>query len=156
MIAAIALLLAAQSDRLPPANPLPPPETEEAGVMRPVTAMLAGLAARNAQAILAEVLPEGGATIALERADGTRAVRHLSWADFAAGIKPGPERLEERLRDVAIDIDGDIAMMWAPYDFLIDGKIDHCGVDHIDLVRQDARWKIVNITWSERTTGCTG
>lgn len=154
MIALLALALAMQSDKLPPANPLPPPETEEAGVMRPITAMFAGLAARDATAILAEVRPDGGATVALERADGTRTIRHLGWAEFAAGIKPGPERYEERLRDVAVDLDGDIAMVWAPYVFLIDGKIDHCGVDHFDLVRENARWKVQNVTWTQRTAGC--
>jgi hypothetical protein len=146
--------LAAQSDKLPPANPLPPPGTDEAAVIRPIEAMFAGLAARDADAILAEVRPEGGATVAVERADGTHAIKHLSWADYAAGIKPGPERYEERLRDVAIDMDGDIAMVWAPYVFLVDGKVQHCGVDHFDLVRENARWKVLNVTWSQRTTGC--
>ena len=114
---ALLMALAIQSDRLPPANPLPPPETEEAGVMRPIIAMFAGLAARDAAAILREVRPDGGATVALEDADGTRTVKHMSWAEFASGIKPGPQRYEERLRDAAIDLDGDIAMVWAPYVF---------------------------------------
>lgn len=155
MIAALALMLAAQSDKLPPATPLPPPQTEEAGVMRPITAMFAGLAARDPAAILAEVRADGGATVALENADGTRTIRHMGWADFAAGVKPGRERYEERLTDVAIDIDGDIAMVWAPYVFLIDGKPHHCGTDHFDLVREQARWKVQNVTWSQRMTGCS-
>lgn len=153
----LALALAMQahvSDKLPPANPLPPPASEEAGVMRPITALFAGLAARDGGAILAQVRPDGGATVALERPDGTRTVRHLAWSAFAAGIKPGPEHYEERLSDIAIDIDGDIAMVWAPYVFLVDGKAQHCGTDHFDLVREQASWKIVNVTWSQRTTGC--
>lgn len=154
MIPLIALALALQSDKLPPANALPPPESEEAGVMRPITAMLAGLAARDPAAILAQVRPEGGATVAMENADGTRTVSHTGWAAFAGAVKPGPARYEERLRDVAIDIDGDIAMVWAPYVFLIDGKIHHCGTDHFDMVRENARWQIVNVSWSQRTTGC--
>ena len=148
------LLLALQADKLPPANPLPPPATEEAGVMRPITAMFAGLAARDSAAILAQVRAEGGATVAQDNADGTRSVRHLTWREFAGGIKPGSERYEERLADVAIDIDGDIAMVWAPYVFLVDGKPHHCGTDHFDLVRENATWKILNVTWSQRATGC--
>ena len=54
----------------------------------------------------------------------------------------------------AVDIDGDIAMVWSPYVFTIDGKVAHCGTDHFDMVREDGRWKIANLTWSKRTTGC--
>ena len=149
------LLAAAQSDRLPPANALPPP-SDETAVMAPVNALFAALAAHDGAAILAQGRPEGGATVAVERADGSRSVRHLGWAEFAAGIKPGPERLEERLTDPAIEIDGDIALVWSPYEFLVDGKIAHCGVDHFDLVREAGRWRIQNVTWSQRTSGCEG
>ena len=45
-------------------------------------------------------------------------------------------------------------MVWAPYTLLKDGKPDHCGYDHFDLVREGTTWKILNVTWSQRTTGC--
>ncbi len=152
------LLLLAQITPVQPivkGTGLPPAVvTEESGVMAPIDALFAGLAARDAQAILAQVRPDGGATVAEEKPDGTRAIRRLSWTQFAAGIKPGPERYAERLTDPAIDIDGDIAMVWSPYVFTIDGKVHHCGTDHFDLVREGGRWKVQNVTWSSRTTGC--
>ena len=128
--------------------------TEEAGVMAPINGLFAALAARDGQAILAQVRSDGGATVAEEKPDGTRSVRRTSWPEFAASIKPGPERYAERLTDPAVDIDGDIAMVWSPYVFTIDGKVSHCGTDHFDMVRDAGRWKIANITWSKRTTGC--
>jgi hypothetical protein len=141
---------------MPKGTGLPPPGTDEGAVMAPINAMFAGLAARDSAAILAQLRPDGGATVASEKADGTRSVRHLSWADFTAGIKPGPEKYEERITNPAIEIDGDIAMVWAPYVFLVDGKAHHCGIDHFDLVREAGSWKILNVTWSQRTTGCEG
>ena len=45
-------------------------------------------------------------------------------------------------------------MVWSPYVFTIDGKVSHCGTDHFDMVREAGRWKIANLTWSKRTTGC--
>ena len=141
---------------MPKGTGLPPPGTDEGAVMAPINAMFAGLAARDSAAILAQLRSDGGATVASEKADGTRSVRHLSWADFAAGIKPGPEKYEERITNPAIEIDGDIAMVWAPYVFLVDGKAHHCGIDHFDLVREAGAWKILNVTWSQRTTGCEG
>ena len=127
-----------------------------AAIMAPINALFAGLAARDSAAILAQLRADGGATVASEKADGTRSVRHMSWPEFAAGIKPGPEKYEERISSPAIEIDGDIAMVWAPYIFFVDGKAHHCGVDHFDLVREAGTWKILNITWSQRTTGCEG
>jgi hypothetical protein len=149
-----ALLLAAAEPKLPAANPLPMSSSAEGAVMAPINAMFSALTARDGAAILAQTRPEGGATVATEKPDGTRAIRHLSWNEFAAGIKPGPERYEERLTDPAIEIDGDIAMVWSPYVFRINGKLDHCGVDHFDLVQENGRWKVLNVTWSSRSTGC--
>ena len=139
---------------MPKGTALPPPASEEAAVMAPIDAMFAALARRDASGILAQVRPEGGATVALEKPDGTRQIRHLGWAEFVAGIKPGPERYAETLTDPAIEIDGDIAMVWSPYVFTVDGRVDHCGTDHFDLVRETGRWRVLNVTWSQRTTRC--
>jgi hypothetical protein len=141
---------------MPKGTGLPPPGTDEGAVMAPINALFAGLAARDSAAILAQLRPDGGATVANEAPNGVRTVRHMSWPEFAAGVKPGPEKYEERITNPAIEIDGDIAMVWAPYTFFIDGKAHHCGIDHFDLVRETGTWKIVNITWTARATGCEG
>lgn len=153
----LSLLLALQTTPVAPivkGTALPPPGTEEAAVLAPINAMFAGLAARDGAAILAQTRAEGGATVAVEKPDGGRAIKHLSWTEFAGGIKPGPEKYEERLSQPAIEVDGDIAMVWAPYTFLVDGKAHHCGINHFDLLRENGSWKVLNVTWSQRTTGC--
>lgn len=150
-------LLAAQITTvqpLPKGTGLPPPGIEEGQVMVPVDALFAGLAARDAAAVAATLRSDATATVASEKSDGTHAVRHMSGADFAAGLKPGPERYRERLSDPAIERDGDVAYVWGRYDFFVDGKRQHCGYDHFDLVREGGSWKIQNITWSQRSTGC--
>jgi len=106
------LLLAAQITPVQPivkGTALPPPGSEEAGVMTPVTGLLAGIAARDGQEMAKYLRPDGSATIAAEKPDGTRAVTHISAADLIARFAPGPEKFEERLTDPAIEIDGDIA-----------------------------------------------
>jgi hypothetical protein len=134
---------------------LPPPDADTAAVLAPIERMFAGLAAHDAQAIRAELRPEGGATVAIEKPDGTGTVRHITWDEFTAGIKPGPEKFEERFTGPpAVEIDGDIAMVWGRYTFFLDGTPHHCGVDHFDLVREGGQWKVLNVTWSQRTTGC--
>jgi hypothetical protein len=148
-------LAAPAQDRLPPAEALPPPGAEEAAVLAPITRMFAALEARDATALLAEVRPEGAGTSVVERPDGTRVIRRTPWPDFAKMIASGgKERLVERITNPAVEIDGDIAMVWAPYTFQIDGKLSHCGTDHFDLIREGGRWRILSITWTQRTSGC--
>ena len=139
---------------MPKGTGLPPPTSEEGAVMAPINATFAALAARDSAAILVPLRPDASLIAANELPDGTRRIRHMTAAEFAAGVKPGPEKYEERISDPAIEIDGDIAMVWAPYDFLIDGKVHHCGIDHFGLVREAGSWKISSISWTYRTTGC--
>lgn len=152
-----AILLAAQtqaSERLPPANPLPLAEADTRDVMAPVDAFLACIAASDPKAILAVVRPDGGATYAVENADGSRSITRRGWAEVAARFAPGGDRSDERISDPAIESDGDVAMVWAPYVFRVNGRVHHCGVDHFDLIRENGAWKIANASWSSRTTGC--
>lgn len=140
--------------KLPPANPLPYEDPDAAAVLAPIHGLFAAIAKRDGQAALPFVRAEGRATAAGVRPDGTPVVNGKSWSEFAAGLTAGPERFEERMGHPAIETDGDIAMVWGDYVFLIDGKVSHCGVNHFDLVREAGSWKVLNVTWSRRTTGC--
>jgi len=80
MITALALLLAA--GQLPPANPLPPPESEEAAVLQPVNALLAAIAARDGAAMAAQSAGSGTITVATENPDGSRTITHRTWASW--------------------------------------------------------------------------
>lgn len=154
----IALLLAlavqATSAKLPPAGPIPPPSADEQLVMQPVNAVLAGIAARNPAAISAQLVAGGSATIVTEQPNGMRTIERSAWPEAIARFRPGREKFEERLSDPAIETDGNVALVWGNYVFLIDGKIHHCGTDHFDLVRDSGGWKIANVTFSVRTAGC--
>ena len=128
---------------------MPPPSTEEAQVLASVKTALAAIGARDAVALGQTLRPDATTTTVTEQV-----ITHKTRDEFLARFAPGPERFEERLSDPAIEIDGNIAMVWGRYTFLIDGKVHHCGYDHFDLVRDSGGWKIQNLTWSSRTTGC--
>jgi hypothetical protein len=128
--------------------------TERAEVLAPVEATFAALAAHDPQALLAQTSGIGGVTVASEKADGTRAVRQLTWSHFAETIKPATETYEEKLGDTILRVDGDIAMVWGRYTFRIAGVVHHCGMDHFQLTRIAGQWKITNLAWTTRTTGC--
>jgi hypothetical protein len=114
---------------------------EEQAVLAPVTAMFDGMAKRNAAAIMEPLLP--GGTMVLMRDSKPTQMTFESFADRVG--KPGTTKIEERIHDPLIRIDNDLAVVWAPFEFLVDGKVDHCGTDLFNLVRKDGRWLIASV-----------
>ena len=114
---------------------------EEQAVLTPIRAMFEGMSKRDAAAIKAPTLP--GGTMVLMR-DGKPT--QMTFEAFAERVgKPGTTQIEERIHDPLIRIDNDLAVVWAPFDFLVDGKVDHCGTDQFTLVRIDGRWMIASV-----------
>lgn len=138
------LLLAAFSPALHAAS------SEDTAVLAPVQALFDGMAHRDAAAIRAPLLSGGSLTL---MRDGKPV--QMSFDDFAARVaKPGITRIEERIHHPLVRIDHDLAVVWAPFDFLSDGKVDHCGTDLFSLVRLDGQWRIAAIADTGRKT-CT-
>jgi hypothetical protein len=148
------LAFAAQTStgKLPPAQVLPPPIGEEQAVLAPVNAVLASFRAGDSAAMLRWVYPDGRVTATGNRGSGS-GLRQQSWAEFAARVTTGG-RFDETISDPAIEVDGDAAMVWAPFVVRVGGKVSNCGYDHFDLVRENGAWKVMNLTFSSRTAGC--
>jgi hypothetical protein len=154
MMLSLLLALAAQtsSDKLPPAQALPPPVGDEQSVLSTVNALLASFEKGDSAAMLRWVYPDGRVTATGTRASGS-GLRQQSWAEFAQRITPAGA-FQETISDPAIEIDGDAAMLWAPFVVRVGGKVMNCGVDHFDLVRDGGAWKVMNLTFSSRVAGC--
>ncbi|MGZ2412889.1 putative lumazine-binding protein [Sphingomonas sp. F9_3S_D5_B_2] len=150
------LALAAQttSGRLPRAGPIPAPEAQEQAVLQPINALFAGIAAHDGAAITALLIPNGGASIVTEGPNGSRTVQRRTWSELVERVSTSHDSMEERLIDPAIESDGSVAMVWGSFVFLVNGKLDHCGTDHFNLVRDSSGWKIADASWSVRTTEC--
>jgi hypothetical protein len=114
---------------------------EEQAVLAPVNAMFDGMAKRDAAAIKTPLLP-GGSMVLMRDGKPTQ-MTFEAFADRLA--KPGTTRIEERIHDPLIRIDNDLAVVWAPFEFLVDGKVDHCGTDLFNLVHTDGRWLIASV-----------
>jgi hypothetical protein len=114
---------------------------DEQAVLAPVQAMFDGMKMRDASAIKAPLLP--GGTMVLMRDGNPTQMTFEAFADRVG--RPGTTHIEERIHDPLIRIDRDLAMVWAPFDFLVDGKVDHCGTDLFNLVRKDGKWLIASV-----------
>ncbi|MEA3082204.1 MAG: hypothetical protein QOD54_1872 [Sphingomonadales bacterium] len=148
----LALAVQTGAGKLPPAQALPPPAAEEQAVLAPINQLFAALEAGDGAGILRVVYPDGRVTAVGTLRTGT-GLRQESWTQFAARLKPG-QGFQESISDPAIEVDGDIAMVWVPFVVRVGGKVGNCGVDHFDLVREHGAWKVMNISFSSRTAGC--
>jgi hypothetical protein len=118
---------------------------EESAVLAPVQAMFDGMAKYDQDAMRATVQPEG--SVALLRKG--KVVR-MTLGEFIGRIKPGKDKIEERIHGPLVRIDGDLAMVWTPYEFLVNGEVKHCGTDLVHLVKMDGHWLIAGIADNSR------
>jgi hypothetical protein len=122
------------------------PADDEQAVLAPIQAMFAGMSARDAAAIKKPTMP-GGMMVLMR--DGKPV--QMTFEDFATRVgKPGKQQIEEKIHDPLVKIDNDLAVVWAPFDFLVDGKVSHCGTDLFNLVRQDGQWLIASVADTSR------
>jgi hypothetical protein len=73
-------------------------------------------------------------------------------ADAIAGHRGG--NLAERIYDPKVHIDHDLAVVWAPYRFSLNGRVDHCGTDVFTLGKIDGHWLIIGVSDNERKDQC--
>lgn len=114
---------------------------EEQAVLAPVNAMFDAMAKHDAAAFKKPLLP-GGSMVLMRNGKPTQ----LTFDAFAEIVgKPGKAQIEERIHDPLVRVDNDLAVVWAPFEFLVDGKVDHCGTDLFNLVRMDGQWLVASV-----------
>ncbi|TDO29130.1 nuclear transport factor 2 family protein [Sediminibacterium goheungense] len=82
--------------------------------------------------------------------------RKFDMRDFRADINKliSKNKVKEIPHRYEIKIHNGIAMAWVPYEFLVNEKFSHCGVDVFTLIHASGVWKIVNASYTIDTTGC--
>jgi Putative lumazine-binding len=123
---------------------------EEQAVLAPMMALFDGMAKHDAEAIRKPLLT--GGTMVLMR-DGKPT--QMTFEEFADRLgRPDATHIEERIHDPLVRTDHDLAVVWAPFEFLVDGKVDHCGTDLFNLIRTDGKWLIASVADTGRKN-CT-
>ena len=87
--------------------------------------------------------------------EGLTIVKDEQVSNFGASVaaaKPGD--LDEWATIEVLKIDGDLAMVWTPYNFYYKGHFLHCGVNSFQLVRLGGQWKIQYLIDTRRKAPC--
>ena len=61
----------------------------------------------------------------------------------------------EKLLSYAIKVDGNLASVWTPYEFYLNGEFSHCGTNSFQLFNNKGTWKIIYIVDMRRRQNCT-
>ena len=115
--------------------------SEETEVMQPIHRFFEAFAHRDKAGMLAEAAP--GLDVTSEQDGELHRMTIEELADRIVAFQGGA--ISETVRDPIIHVDGDLAVVWAPFTFAIDGKPHHCGIDLVTLFKLKGRWRIVGL-----------
>ena len=67
---------------------------------------------------------------------------------FAKLLATSKDKLDENFRNIEIRQDGDLGLVTFDYDFVINDKVHHSGLEHWQVCKIDGQWKILSVTWT--------
>lgn len=74
-------------------------------------------------------------------------------SEFFKSIASIPDNIKvlEKITDYEVKIDGNMAHVWTPYEFYVNGQLSHIGVNSFTMVKEpNGEWKIVHIIDTRR------
>src|SRR5260370_3886377 len=73
---------------------------------------------------------------------------------FAKFLSTSKDKLEEKFHNIEIRQDGDLGLVTFNYDFVINDKVHHSGLEVWQLCKIDGQWKILSVTWTIYIHSC--
>ena len=135
------------ADATESALPVAPPvdDADTRAVVATVQALFDAMATRDVAAAARTLLPDG---LFISVAPGA-APRSTTTRAFLESLASGTSKLHEAFTAPPdVRIDGDLATVWGPYTFTIDGTLSHTGVDALQLVRTAEGWRLTGGIYS--------
>jgi hypothetical protein len=126
---------------------------EEAAVLDAVDRVLVAMGARDAAAY-ADSLTSDGMTYSQRWMDGQWRLRRRTNQHHIDTLNDEASVLTETYWEPTVLIRGPIAVVWASYEFRIDGEVSHCGVDCFEMLKIDGRWIMGNAMWTVEPEAC--
>ena len=128
-------------------------EDDTTAVLASVQIFFDTMASRDVEGARRVLMPEVRIFTARDQ-DGQPAVRASAGEDYLKGLGAGKQANRERIWNPEVRVHGPIASVWTPYDFWVDRKFSHCGIDVFDLVKTAEGWKISGLSYTVERTGC--
>lgn len=139
-------------------NALYADDSERAAILAVTEKVFAAVNTQNPDDWRALQLPQGTTLSFRPHASsepGKLEMRMAANEEFIASLQKNEHDYREFwTAEPTVLIRGPIAVVWGAYEFTIDGKFSHCGIDAIDMVKLEGEWKIANIMWTVEKDNC--
>lgn len=130
----------------------PPPAVRDS-VLGVVQGLFDAMAARDTAAARRLLVMDGHA-FATYRAGDTTGVGSMGHEQFLKALAPPGDPWRERMWNPTVLVHGDLAVVWAPYDFHNGTTFSHCGVDTFTLLRTQRGWRLADLAYTVERTAC--
>jgi hypothetical protein len=113
-----------------------------------------GMRAGDSVAVRSVLHPDARMQTVGER-DGAPVLHTGSVDDFVRAVgTPRDQVWDERIWDLEVRIDGNLATAWMQYAFYVGDRFSHCGVNAMQFFRDGEGWRIVQVIDTRRREGC--
>jgi hypothetical protein len=126
------------------------PPAEDASPSALAQRLFDAMAAHDGAAAKALFTPD--ANLIAVAPDGKVTVTPIEkWTDRISSSK---DKWLERMWSPKLQEHNAIATVWGEYDFHLNGKFTHCGIDTFTLVKTGGEWRIAALAFTRETSAC--
>lgn len=120
-------------------------------VMDVIETLFEGMRSGNAE-MVASTFAEGATLASSGARNGVPFVQKSAASDFVAAVgRPSPAPWDERIWNVEIDVQDNLASARMDYAFFLGEEFSHCGQNHIQYARHaDGAWKAIALADTRR------
>jgi hypothetical protein len=135
-------------------SPAPKQADEEKAVLAAMDRFMIAISTGDVEGLKTIFAPEAMTFRALKKKDGPPEVVARPQAYWSDPARFEGRTLHERYWSPTVLLRDPIAVVWAPYEFKIDGKTSHCGIDVFDFVKLDGEWRVASSMWTVEPDAC--
>jgi len=127
--------------------------SEEEALVQVIERFFHAMTARDVDA-MSELMTSDGILYGYrDTPEGIKIVRPTHQA-YLENLATGEGRLVERFWNPRVMVEDRLATVWTAYDFHVDGKFSHCGINNFSLLKADDGWIITGVVFSIKTEHC--
>jgi hypothetical protein len=125
-------------------------------IMEPVTQLFTGMNKGDSSLVRSAFVVGANLYTVTKDKEGKPLLRKEEVQKFATAVgTPHEQTWSEPIWDVKIQVDGNMASVWAKYAFYLGTKFSHCGVDAFQLFKGvNGKWKIFQLADTRQREGC--
>jgi len=126
-------------------------------ILVPVNDLFRGMNSGDSALVHSVFTPAPTLVTVSKNKDGVPDLRTGQLQKFLDAVgTPHDLKWSEPIWDVKIQMDGNLAQVWAKYAFYLGKEFSHCGVDAFQLFKgADGKWKIFHLADTRQKDGCS-